>query len=75
MARGSLYEVDTQLMVARDLGYSLSEPYPQIKAALDECERILAGLIRSVDSGATIIGPEECRGSPLIEAGGHYRPR
>ncbi len=46
IARGSLYELDTQLNIAADLGYF--EPQDDIFGQLDEAERILNGLIRSL---------------------------
>ena len=51
LARGSLYECDTQLMFSVDLAYVSREMYSDTKRALDECERVLAGLIRALDSG------------------------
>jgi four helix bundle protein len=50
IARGSLYEVDTQLMFSKELGYLPIDDYEPAKAALDECERVLAGLIRAIDA-------------------------
>lgn len=47
-ARGELYQLDTQLMFARDFEYVKSGAYEKVKSALDECERVLAGLIRSL---------------------------
>lgn len=47
-ARGELYQLDTQMMFARDFQYLKDEAYTTTKAALDECERVLAGLIRSL---------------------------
>ena len=47
-ARGELYQLDTQLMFARDFQYLKIEVYDAVKGALDECERVLAGLIRSL---------------------------
>jgi four helix bundle protein len=49
MARGSLYELDTQLMLRRDLGYFGADRYDPIKHLLDETERVLAALIRSIE--------------------------
>lgn len=46
MARGSLYELDTQLNIAADLGYFEQED--EIFDQLDEAERVLNGLIRSL---------------------------
>jgi four helix bundle protein len=52
IARGAIYEIDTQLMFTVELGYVTSERYDSVKAQLDECERILAGLIRSLERTA-----------------------
>lgn len=50
IARGSVYEVDTQLMFSKDLGYLSDHEYIETKAVLDDCERVLAGLIRAIDA-------------------------
>lgn len=47
-ARGEIYSLDTQLMFALDFGYVPESEYEKIKAELDEAERVLAGLIRSL---------------------------
>jgi len=49
-ARGDLYNLDTQLLFAKDFGYVKDDAYLPVKAQLDECERVLAGLIRSLDA-------------------------
>ena len=49
IARGALYELDTQLMFAVEFAYIQRDAYDEVKAQLDECERILAGLIRSLE--------------------------
>jgi four helix bundle protein len=48
-ARGSLYEIDTQLLIASRLGYLSNESFTQIEEQLAECGRILIGLIRSLE--------------------------
>ena len=51
-ARGSLVEIETQLMIAQNLGYL---PTKQVKALLDrttELGRVLNGLIASIKSAA-----------------------
>jgi four helix bundle protein len=51
-ARGSLVEIETQLMIARNLGYV---PAKQIKALLEqtaELGKVLNGLIASIKSAA-----------------------
>lgn len=49
IARGALYELDTQASFCVDLRYVPIEAYQQLKVMIDECERILAGLIRSLE--------------------------
>jgi len=49
-ARGVIYEMDTQLLFAKELEYITPERYTPLKADLDEAERVLAGLIRSLGS-------------------------
>lgn len=49
IARGSLYELDTQIQFALELGYLPDTAYSGLKESLDEAERVLAGLIRSLD--------------------------
>lgn len=49
VARGSLYEVETQLLIALELGVSDAD---KTRETLDEVEhagRVLAGLVRSID--------------------------
>ena len=50
MARGSLYEVDTQLLLAAELGYLTGDAHDQVQAGVDEVGRIIAGLIRSIEN-------------------------
>jgi four helix bundle protein len=47
-ARSDLYKLDTQLLFSVELGYVKAEQYEGLKSELDECERVLAGLIRSL---------------------------
>jgi four helix bundle protein len=49
-ARGSIYELDTGLLFALEFGYVNVTEYSPIKELLDESERVLAGLIRSLES-------------------------
>ncbi|HLO40958.1 MAG TPA: four helix bundle protein [Phycisphaerales bacterium] len=49
VARGSLYELETQLMFAKELRYLEYASYAEVKRLLDETERTLAGLIRSLE--------------------------
>jgi len=48
IARGALYELDTQMLFAVDLHYMKIDVYEEIKLMIDEVERVLAGLIRSI---------------------------
>lgn len=49
-SRGSLYEIDTQLLLAVRLEYIPTSSYDGILERINECGRILAGLIRSLES-------------------------
>lgn len=51
IARGSLYELDTQMLFAVELGYVEAEVCAPLQDQLNECGRILAGLIRSLEQG------------------------
>lgn len=48
-SRGSIYEIDTQLLLCVRLGYLSQEVHQALQVQLDEAARVLAGLIRSVD--------------------------
>ena len=48
IARGALYELDTQLLFTDQLTYINKDAYKGVKEQLDESERVLAGLIRSL---------------------------
>jgi four helix bundle protein len=47
-ARGSLYEVETQVVISRNLGYLALEQQQSISEALGELGRTLNGLIASL---------------------------
>lgn len=47
-ARGELYKLDTQLLFALEFKYISEEAWGTAKSELDEAERVLAGLIRSL---------------------------
>lgn len=47
-ARGEIYFLDTQLLFAVDFKHLKLADYETVKAQLDEAERVLAGLIRSI---------------------------
>ena len=51
IARGSLYELDTQLSLATDLAYLSSIDGQPLHQDIDECERVLWGLIRALERG------------------------
>ncbi len=48
-ARGSLYEVDTQLLFSSRLGFLTQDQYVSVLEQINECGRILAALIRSLE--------------------------
>lgn len=50
IARSSLYEADSQLFLARKLGFLSERDHESLKDVLDHCERALAGLIRSLEN-------------------------
>lgn len=47
-ARAGLYELDTDMLFALEFRHIEQAAYDAAKAELDECERVLAGLIRSL---------------------------
>ncbi len=49
VARGCLYEIETQFLFCIELGYLTTEQSDRISARSAECGRILAGLIRSLE--------------------------
>jgi len=48
IARGALYEIETQLLFAGELGYLGTELIENLNKNAEECSRILGGLIASV---------------------------
>ncbi|MCW5776623.1 MAG: four helix bundle protein [Phycisphaeraceae bacterium] len=48
-ARGSLYELDTQLLFAARRAYIDERTHASLLEQLTECSRVLAGLIRSLE--------------------------
>lgn len=48
-ARGSLYEIDTQLLFAGRLEFLGRATFEALETQLNECSRILVGLIRSLE--------------------------
>lgn len=51
-ARGSIYEVQTQLMLAQRVGYLDKEPSTQLLAQAAEVGRLLNGLMRAIRPAA-----------------------
>lgn len=47
-ARGEIYKADTQLLFCIEFKYITPETHAKAKSELDEAERVLAGLIRSL---------------------------
>ena len=47
-ARGELYQLDTQLLFAKDFRYIDDEAHSRLQGQHTECELVLAGLIRSL---------------------------
>jgi four helix bundle protein len=48
IARGEIYQLDTQLLFAVGFKYLPDDEYQKVKRELDEAERVLAGLIKSL---------------------------
>lgn len=48
-ARGSLFEVETQLEISNNLGYIASDQYVAIKEQSGSVARVLSGLITAVE--------------------------
>lgn len=48
IARGGLCELETQLLFARELGYISSEQHATTQMHIDDCHRVLFGLIRAI---------------------------
>jgi four helix bundle protein len=53
MANGSLYELQTQLEIARDLAYIDSDEYKLVSSITEELERMLPSLIRKLSARLT----------------------
>jgi four helix bundle protein len=49
VARGSLYEIDTQALLCVQFEYISQEAYASVLERVNECGRILAALIRSLE--------------------------
>jgi four helix bundle protein len=50
IARGSLFELDTQLLLAHELGYITTKGYTSLMMDWNEASKVLAGLIRRLES-------------------------
>jgi four helix bundle protein len=50
MAMGSANELEYHLLLSKDLGYLKREDHQRMQPQLEEVKRMLAGLIRKVDS-------------------------
>ena len=50
VARGSLYELETQILFSVELGYAERSAADAVLEMVAECGRVLAGLIRSLES-------------------------
>ena len=50
MARGSMYEVETQGLIALELGFVEKDKFDFFEQTIDEAGRVLAGLIRSIEN-------------------------
>ena len=53
VARGSLFEIDTQLLIAQRMGYLDERGYEEMEHRLTGAVRILAGLIKSIEARIT----------------------
>ncbi len=51
IARGSLAELDTQCVIAHELGYLSKECQDELLQMIDELQRMLFGLIRKLGGG------------------------
>jgi four helix bundle protein len=49
IARGSSYEVETQLILGRNLDFCDDNQYQSISAQIVECSKMLQGLIKSIE--------------------------
>lgn len=46
ISRGSLYELETQIMIASDLRYLTTIQYDQLNVQIESCRRLLNGFIK-----------------------------
>ncbi|RKY24976.1 MAG: four helix bundle protein, partial [Planctomycetota bacterium] len=52
IARGSLYEIETQLILCRNLGYLDETRLRELTSVATECMKMLHGLIKSINNTA-----------------------
>lgn len=52
MARGSLYELETQLTLAARLGFTDTDRIGACAAKIAECDRMLNALVRAIEDGS-----------------------
>jgi len=52
LARGSLYELETQMLLGLELSYLNQPDYSHFEEATLNCGRLLAGLIRSLEESS-----------------------
>jgi four helix bundle protein len=64
VANGSVCELETQLMLARDLDYLDDAQARQLRGQLGSVERMLRALIRALDASAPRRGPSGHRPEP-----------
>lgn len=50
IARGSLYEVETQLLIAMELGMAEESDTASVLDEVEHAGRVLAGLVRSIEN-------------------------
>lgn len=54
IARGSLYELETQLYIAADLGFLSGHILNPLFLEVEECRKLLAGLINYFEANTTL---------------------
>jgi four helix bundle protein len=54
IARGSLYELETQLYIAADLNYLQQTKLSEIILQLEECRKLLGGLIKYFENNLNL---------------------
>lgn len=54
IARGSLYEIETQLYIATDLNYLSQPKLSEIILQLEECRKLLGGLIKYFENNLNL---------------------